>query len=105
MKSLKKIRNNKFFKFFTNRYVIIVLVFTIWMLFFDENSFVNHREFNKEIKELEHSIEFYQTEIERNKKMIETLEDSNRLEKFAREKFFMKKENETLFLIEYDTLR
>jgi cell division protein FtsB len=75
------------------------------MLFFDENSFVNHREFNKEIKELENSIEFYQTEIERNKKMIETLEDSNRLEKFAREKFFMKKENETLFLIEYDTLR
>jgi cell division protein FtsB len=75
------------------------------MLFFDENSFVNHREFNKEIKELENSIEFYQTEIERNKKMIETLEDSNRLEKFAREKFFMKKKNETLFLIEYDTLR
>lgn len=104
MKFLKKILTNKIFKFFTNRYVLILLLFTIWMLFIDENSFLNHREFNKEIEELENSIEFYKTEIKRNKKMIETLEDSNLLKKFARENFYMKKDNETLFLVEFDTL-
>jgi cell division protein DivIC len=104
MTFLKKILNNKIFKFLTNRYVLILLVFTIWMLFFDENSFLNHREFDNEIEELENSIEFYKTEIEQNKKMIETLKDTHLLKKFAREKFYMKKDNETLFLIEFDTL-
>ena len=104
MTFLKKILNNKIFKFLTNRYVLILLAFTIWMLFFDENSFLNHREFDNEIEELENSIEFYKTEIEQNKKMIETLEDTHLLKKFAREKFYMKKDNETLFLIEFDTL-
>ena len=104
MKFLKKILTSKIFKFFTNRYVLILLIFTIWMLFFDENSFLHHREFDKEIEELENSIEFYETEIGRNKKMIETLEDSNLSKKFAREQFYMKKDKETLFLIEFDTL-
>ena len=103
MKVNEKIQGNTFLKIITNRYVLIFIVFLVWMLFFDENSYLNHREYNKEIEELKNSIEFYQKEIDANKKMIEALQDPERLEKYAREAYRMKKENETLFLIEFDT--
>ena len=105
MNTLKKIFQSKTFKFISNRYFLILLIFSIWMLFFDENSFLNHKEFDKEINELQQSIDFYETEIKQNKEMIEALEDPEKLEKFAREVYQMKKNNETMFIIEYDTLK
>jgi len=102
---LKKIFNSRLFKILTNKYVLILIIFSIWMLFFDENSHLNHRKLNQEIEELENAIEFYQKEIEKNREMIHALKDQDELEKFAREAYQMKKENETLYLIEFDTLR
>lgn len=104
MKLIKKIQNNKVLKVLTNRYVLILIVFCTWMLFFDENSYMNHRKYNLEIEELKNSIEFYKAEIEDNKKMIEALNDPEQLEKYAREVYRIKKEEETLYLIEFDTL-
>ena len=104
MKIIKKIQNNKFLNILTNRYVLILIVFIIWMLFFDENSYMNHRKYNEEIEELKNSIEFYKKEIEHNKKMIEALNDPEQLEKYAREIYRIKKEEETLYIIEFDTL-
>ena len=104
MKIVEKIQGNPVLKVLTNRYVLILIVFCTWMLFFDENSYLNHREYNLEIEELKNSIEFYKKEIEENKKMIEALKDPEQLEKYAREIYRIKKEEETLFLIEFDTL-
>lgn len=104
MKFLTKIIEHRLFKILTNRYVLILLIFSIWMLFFDENSYLTHRKFNKEIEKLENAIEFYQKEIQQNKAMIDALQDPEKLEKFAREHYRMKKEEETLFLIRFDTL-
>lgn len=104
MTFFKKIANNKIVAFLLNRYVLILLIFTIWMLFFDENSWLNHLKLDQEIEELQNSKDFYETEIDRNTKMIETLENPEKLERFAREKYNMKKDNEELFLIEYDTI-
>jgi cell division protein FtsB len=75
------------------------------MLFFDENSYLVHREFNKEIKELETAIDFYKKKIHEDKATIKSLQDSLQLERFAREKYLMKKENEDIYLIEFDTLK
>ncbi|MDG1803490.1 septum formation initiator family protein [Flavicella sp.] len=105
MKLIKKIQQNKTLKILTNSYVLILIVFCTWMLFFDENSYLNHREYNQEIKELKNSIEFYKKEIEHNKKMIEALNDPEQLEKYAREIYRIKKEDETLYLIEFDTIK
>lgn len=105
MKTLKKLFQSKFFKIISNRYFLILLIFSVWMLFFDENSFLIHQEFDNEIEELQESINFYEKEIKQNKKMIESLEDPEKLEKFAREVYQMKKEDETMFLIEFDTLK
>jgi cell division protein FtsB len=74
------------------------------MVFFDENSFINHRELDNEIDKLEKSNEYYQEQIQNDKKVIENLNDPDSLEKYAREEYKMKKENEEIFLIEYDTI-
>lgn len=100
----KKLTENKIFKFVSNRYVLIFLIFMIWMTFFDENSFLVDREFNQELKELEADKEFYQGEIEADKAKIEKLEDPEQLDKYAREEYHLKKEDEEIYLIEYDTL-
>lgn len=104
MTFLKKIQEHKYLKYFTNRYILTLTVFIIWMLFFDVNSYVNQRKYDKEIEELRSAIEFYEKEIEKNKRMIETLKDPEQLEKYAREKYRIKKEDEVLYLIEFDTL-
>ncbi len=101
---VKKIKEHKLFKFFTNKYIIILNAFLIWMFFFDANVQLN-KEFRKEIKELNTTINFYKKEIKKDKKTITELQDSLQLEKFAREKYLMKKENEDIYLIEFDTLK
>jgi len=103
--NLKKVKKNPYFRVFTNKYVLILLIFLVWMFFFDENSYLTHREFDKEIDELESTITFYETKIDADKETIEKLKDSLQLERFAREQYLMKRENEDIFIIEFDTLK
>ena len=105
MSFFQKLKNNAIFKFFTNIYVIILIPFIIWMLFFDENSYLIHRKFNNEIEDLESTISFYQDKIAKDKETIKKLQDSLELERFAREKYLMKKENEDIYIIEFDTIK
>ena len=102
--TFKQIKENRFVKFFTNRYVIILITFCIWMLFFDENSYLVHKEFNKEINELENAIESYKKKIKDDKRNIKNIQDSLGIERFAREKYLMKKKNEDIYIIEFDTI-
>jgi cell division protein FtsB len=103
--NFKQIKENKFVKFFTNRYVIILITFCIWMLFFDENSYLVHKEFNNEIDELEIAIDFYKKKIKEDKTTIKNLQDSLQIERFAREEYLMKKKNEDIYIIEFDTIK
>lgn len=103
--TFKQIKENKVFKIVSNKYVIILVLFVVWMLFFDENSYLNHRELNKEIDKLEDANQYYQEQIEADKKVIDNLNDPDSLEKYAREEYKMKKENEEIYIIEYDTIK
>lgn len=105
MSSLKNLKKSRVFKILTNTFVMILIPFIVWMLFFDENSFLIHRKFDKEIEELESTISFYKNKIEQDKETIKKLEDSEELERFAREKYLMKKENENIYIIEFDTIK
>ncbi|KOY50622.1 FtsB family cell division protein [Polaribacter dokdonensis] len=105
MSFFQKLKNNTVFKIFTNIFVIILIPFIIWMLFFDENSYLIHRKFNNEIEDLESTISFYQDKIAKDKETIKKLQDSLELERFAREKYLMKKENEDIYIIEFDTIK
>lgn len=104
MSFLKNLKSNFIFKIVTNIFVIILIPFIIWMLFFDENSYLTHRKFNNEINDLESTISFYKDKIEKDRATIKKLQDSLELERFAREKYLMKKDNEDIYIIEFDTI-
>ncbi|MGX1929404.1 FtsB family cell division protein [Flagellimonas sp. 2504JD4-2] len=99
---LKELRSKKWFKTFTNMYVLVLTIFVIWMAFFDANSMFIHQELRKDIKKLKEQREFLQGEIDKDKEELQKFSDKRELEKLAREKYYMKKENEEIFLIEYE---
>ncbi len=84
--------------------LLILISFIVWMLFFDENSYLIHRELNNEIEKLELSTKYYKKEIEKDQKMLTDLKNPKSLEKFARETYKMKKENEDIFIVEFDSI-
>ncbi|MCE2495727.1 MAG: septum formation initiator family protein [Flavobacteriales bacterium] len=83
-----------------NRYLLVGAVFLVWMLFIDTNSWWFHRELNQEIDELEEAMDYYREEIDRDSTLLHELDSSpEALERYARERYRMKKENEDLFII------
>jgi len=104
--ALKKLKKNRYIRFLSNPFVLIFLIFLIWIVFIDENSYLFHfKTLNPEIDKLEKDKNYYQSEIKKDRKKIKKLENPDSLEKFAREKYKLKKENEDIFIIEYDTLK
>ena len=91
-------------KFLKNSYVIIIIIFVIWMIFFDSNSILVHNELNNDINDLNNQKEYFKNEIERDNIELNQIKTDSGLEKYAREKLFMKRENEEIFIIEYDTI-
>jgi len=96
----------KIIPFNTKKFTIPILfvVFIIWMLFFDSNSYLCQINYNQEIEQLENSITFYSKEIKKNKERMENLSVQKNLNNYAREKYHYKKKEEYLYLIEYDTI-
>ena len=74
------------------------------MIFFDSNSLIIHNELNNDINELYEQKSYYEKEIVKDNIELKLIQSDSGLEKYAREKLFMKKDNEEVFLIEYDTI-
>ncbi len=105
---LKNATENKpWLRFLTNRYFLIIVLFAVWMLFFDNYSWLDHRLLDKDINELENNKNYYQDEIKKDKRNIRTLKNPDQIEKYAREKYYMKRDSEDIYIIEYegDTLK
>ena len=103
---LKELKEKRWFKIFTNIYILITSIFVIWMLFFDANSWwFTHRELNSEIEKLQQQQQHLQEQIQHDKKLIDQLKSDENIEKFAREKYYYKKDNEEIYLIEFDSLQ
>ncbi|GAA4290481.1 FtsB family cell division protein [Aestuariibaculum suncheonense] len=93
---------HKIFKPFKNIFVLIITLFVVWMLFFDANSWLIHNELNSDIKDLEAEKEYYLKQIEKDKKALKKLSTEEGIEKFAREEYYMKRDSEEIFIIEYE---
>ena len=93
---------SRFLKPLKNVFILILFVFIVWMLFFDANSYLIHHELNSDIDALETEKEYYRKEIEKDKKAIKKLSTEEGLEKFAREEYYMKRDSEEIFIIEYE---
>lgn len=75
------------------------LVFVVWMTFFDENNFISQVQNQMKLSELEVDRDHYVAEIEQSSEDLKLLQnDKELLEKFARERYLMKKENEEIFV-------
>ena len=85
---------------FKNIYILITSFFIVWMLFFDSNSVLIQWQLSSEIKDLEKEKSYLESEIARDKALLEKFTDSIEKERFAREHYFFKKPNEDIFIIE-----
>jgi len=87
-------------KYFRNKYFIAIVLFIIWILFFDNYNLIRQNKIKKDIKELEENKLFYTKEIKKDSiEFQDLLNNKEKREKFAREKFLMKKENEDIYII------
>ena len=83
-----------------NKYFLAVMAFGIWMLFFDRNDMLSQFEYRTEVKKLQEEKDFYLKETAEVKKDLSEIDSNlNTAEKFAREKYFMKKDNEGVFVL------
>ncbi|HEY4538714.1 MAG TPA: septum formation initiator family protein [Faecalibacter sp.] len=93
----------KWLNYVFNRYVIMGVCFIIWMIFFDQNSLFTHLELDKQIKNLEADESYFRENLEaENKKLKILTENPAEIERIAREKFFLKKDNEDIFIIQQE---
>ena len=100
MKNPYKDRN--WFKFISNKYIWVLLFFVSWMLFLDNYSYLDHRLLNKQIQELEDNKEYYKEEINQDLKSIKSFKNPDQIEKYAREKYYMKRDSEDIYIIEFE---
>jgi cell division protein DivIC len=84
-----------------NKYVLTAIGFAVWILFFDGRDFITtHFREKEELNKLEQSKKYYEGQIATTKLELEQLKSNPALlEKYARERYLMKRDNEDLFLI------
>ena len=83
-----------------NKYFLTTIGIVVWLLFFDKNDVFTQRDLIQKLNNLESDRDYYIAEIQNNKSDIKELETNKEsLEKFAREKYLMKKDNEDVYVI------
>jgi len=89
---------------FTNKYLITGIAFAVWMLFFDRNDVILQLKRVQELNKLQKSEKVMTEKIADTKHELELLKTNpETLEKYAREKYLMKKDNEDLFIVTVDS--
>lgn len=83
-----------------NKYIITTIVFIVWVAFFDENNWVERAQGLKELRQLHNDKAYYIDQIEKDTERLKELKTNDEnLEKYAREQYLMKKEDEVVFVI------
>ena len=90
----------KFRKLILNKYFVTFTAFLLYVLFFDDHNLIERWKSAQKIAQMEEEVAFYKEEIKATKQKANELQsDDENLEKFAREQYRMKKDNEDLFII------
>tara|TARA_R110002050_G_scaffold109799_1_gene221406 strand:- start:136882 stop:137187 length:306 start_codon:yes stop_codon:yes gene_type:complete len=83
-----------------NRYSLTLIAFSVWMLFFDTNDAFMLFKLKNELHTIQTEKEYFQERIKETRADLDNLlNDNEKLEKFAREKYLMKNDNEDIFVI------
>jgi cell division protein FtsB len=93
-------------KILKNYYILATVLFVVWVGFFDNDNILSQFQARKELNALLQQKKYYTDEIQKNKDLVRSLStDSKALERFGREKYLMKKDNEDIYLIITDTVK
>lgn len=92
---------NKIPPILKNKYLLTAIGFIIWMLFFDDRDIITtHFRYKHELRALEKSRAYYQQQIDSTRAELDQLRSNTAtIEKYAREKYNMKRDNEDLFIV------
>jgi len=96
-----KISKEKILKALKNKFILSALIFVVWMLFFDQNNTIERIRAYTQYRQLVSDKAYYEKKIEDDTRKLDELRtNKENLEKFAREQYLMKKENEDIFIVE-----
>jgi hypothetical protein len=88
------------FRILINKFFLTTVAFIVWMIFFDSNNLLRRNQVQEKLDGLNLEKQFYLQEIRKDSILTnQIMTDSTQLEKFALERYLMKKENEDLFLV------
>jgi len=94
----------KYSYLFTNKYLITGTAFVLWMMFFDTNDFPLQIRRLRDLNKIEHNEKNMALQISNTQKELDILKTNpETLEKYAREKYMMKKDNEDLYIVTFDS--
>ena len=87
-----------------NKYFITAFSFLLWLSFFDRNDFITQYTYRSKLSELQKERDYYVREIVKNKNEVsELLTNDKNLERYAREKYRMKRDNEDVYVLVYES--
>ena len=93
-------KKNKIPSFIRNKFVLTSLIFLIWILLFDSNNILDRMKDLRNLKQLEKDRVYYLEQIKTDSARLQELRTNDKnLEKFAREQYLMKKDNEDIFIV------
>jgi cell division protein FtsB len=91
---------SRYLPYLKNKYLLTTIGAIIWLGFFDRNDFITTWTYSQKLQALRKEKLYYEEEIKKNKDGLNDLmTNRNTLEKYAREKYYMKKDNEEIFVL------
>ncbi|WP_353959402.1 FtsB family cell division protein [Mucilaginibacter aquaedulcis] len=103
MKFKEPISMKRLIDLLKNKFFLVTLAFVVWMIFFDRNDLFSQYEYRRQVNKLKAERDFYKAQTDEvNKELNELTSNPKQLEKFAREKYLMKKDNEDVFVIVHE---
>ena len=100
MKFIEPISMKRLINLLKNKFFLVTLAFLVWMIFFDRNDLFSQYEYRRQVNKLKEERDFYKKETDLvTKELDELTSNPQKLEKFAREKYLMKKDNEDVYVI------
>ena len=83
------------------KYLITIALFVIIVVFVDENSLMNQQERSEEIERLQEEISILKAQYEEDTRKLNSLSEYDHIVRMAREKYFMKRPDEDVFVVNY----
>ena len=100
MKDIARRLYNLLPPFLRNQYLLAIIMFIIWVLLFDNNNLIDRYHNIKALRQLQTDREYYMMRIEEDRRKLNELRTNNEnLEKFAREEYYMKREDEDIYMV------